>query len=298
MIDRRSATFLAALAVSMAVPASAGGQILDKIREKAGQAAEKVERAAEVADRVGSAVVPISTEQEIVIGRGIAATVAGHYGIVRDPALTRYVNLVGSTVASIAPRPDIVYRFAVLDTDEVNAFAAPGGYVFVTRGALGTMRDEATLAAVLAHEVGHVDGRDVVREIQSKARTALGIEEAAERVDITGEEYLRKAIETGAGALFMGLSREDELGADAFAVKAAAAAGYDPGGLVRFLESLATRSGEEDLSLLEKTHPGPEERLEAARRSIQALGSKGDAGIVAEERLERSLAGAEPPAGS
>lgn len=298
MIGRRSATLLAVLAVSMAAPSSASGQILDRIREKVGEAADTVERAAGVADRVGSAVVPISTEQEIVIGRAIAATVAGHYGVVRDPSLTRYVNLVGATVASIDPRPDIVYRFAVLDTDEVNAFAAPGGYVFVTRGALATMRDEATLAAVLAHEVGHVDARDVVEEIQSKARTALGIEEAAERIDITGEEYVRMAIETGAGALFMGLSREDELEADAFAVKAAAAAGYDPGGLVRFLESLASRSGEEDLSLLEKTHPGPDARIEAAREAIQALGSTDDAGIVAEERLERSLEGAEAPAGS
>ena len=188
---------LSILALLAAGPASADAQILDRILDKA-------EQVKEVADKVGSAVVPISTEQEIEIGRGIAATIAGHYGVVEDSPLDAYVRLVGTTVAAVDPRSDVRYRFAVLDTDEVNAFAAPGGYVFVTRGALAIMEDEAMLAGVLAHEVGHVNHKDVIAEIQSRARTDLGITEAAERVDVTGEEYLQKAVESGASALFMG----------------------------------------------------------------------------------------------
>lgn len=266
----------AVLFLLTAVPVE--GQILDRVRDAANQA----QRAA---DRYGAAIVPVSTEQEVTIGRGIAAVVAGRYTVVRDPALTRYVNLVGTVLVSVAPRPGIAYRFAVLDTDEVNAFAAPGGYIFVTRGALALMDDEAMLAGVLAHEIGHVDERHVVEEIQSRARTALGIEEAAERVDVTGEEYLQKAVETGAGALFMGLSRADELAADALGARRAAAAGYDPSGLSRFVEKLEERAGGESVSLLEKTHPDPDDRGDALDEALESGRGDASGGVVAADRF-------------
>ena len=281
-LRRWSAVAVVAVALAVA-PAGASGQILDRILEKA----EKVK---ETAEKVGTAVVPVSTEQEIEIGRGIAATVAGHYGVVRDTTLTDYVTLVGLTVAAVDPRPDIAYRFAVLDTDEVNAFAAPAGYVFVTRGALALMEDEAMLAGVLAHEVGHVNARDIIEEIQSKARTALGIEEAAERVDITGEEYLQKAIETGASALFMGLSREDELEADAYGVEKAATAGYDPTGLRRFVAGL-DHASTEDVSLLSKTHPDAQERLTAMDRALAKIPPDDRGDVTAAARFEARSGG-------
>ncbi|HUP01096.1 MAG TPA: M48 family metalloprotease [Gemmatimonadota bacterium] len=268
---------LAALALT-GTAAPARGQILDRILEKA----EKVK---ETAEKVGTAVVPISTEQEIEIGRGIAATIAGHYGLVRDSLLTEYVTLVGLTVAVIDPRPDIAYRFAVLDSDEVNAFAAPGGYVFVTRGAIAIMEDESMLAGVLAHELSHVNRRDIIEEIQSKARTALGIEEAAERVDITGEEYLQKAIETGASALFMGLSREDELEADAYSVRTTAAAGYDATAIRRFVSRL-DRAAEEEVSLLKKTHPDVDDRLAALDRALAAIPAAERGDVTAAARFQ------------
>ncbi|MDX1622559.1 MAG: M48 family metalloprotease [Gemmatimonadota bacterium] len=285
MIGRGVRALVTALLVLLLAAPAARAQIFGEIQEKVQDAAEKVQQAR----KYGAAVVPISTGQEIEIGRGIAATLAGAYGVDRDPELTRYVNLVGSVVASVDPRPGIAYRFAVLDTDAVNAFAAPGGYVFVTRGALAAMEDEATLAAVLAHEVGHVDARDVVEEIQSRARTALGIEEAAEAVDVTGEEYLTKAVETGATALFMGLSREDELEADRFAVERLAAVGYDPDGLLRFLEALEERSGDEDVSLLEKTHPDASDRIDEAEEVVEDLPDERREGVVAEARFRRAL---------
>lgn len=262
-------------------PVPARAQILDRILDRA-------EEAKDVADKVGAAVVPISTEQEIVIGRGIAATIAGHYGVLSDSLLTRYVNLVGTAVAAVDPREDVRYRFAVLDTDDVNAFAAPGGYVFVTRGALAIMQDEAMLAGVLAHEVGHVNHRDVVEEIQSRARTELGIQEAAERVDITGEEYLKRAVETGASALFMGLSREDELAADAFGVRTAAGAGYDPSGLERFVAAISTAPSEER-SLLTRTHPDAEDRIAAIQTEIGKLSAAGREGITESRRFQERM---------
>ncbi|MGH7571501.1 MAG: M48 family metalloprotease [Gemmatimonadota bacterium] len=274
---------VAVVTISLLAPEPAAAQILDRILDKA-------EEVKEVADKVGAAVVPISTEQEVEIGRGIAATIAGHYGMLPDSLLNRYVNLVGTAVAAVDPRPDVRYRFAVLDTDDVNAFAAPGGYVFVTRGALAIMEDEAMLAGVLAHEVGHVNHRDVVEEIQSRARTEIGIDEAAERVDITGEEYLQKAVETGASALFMGLSREDELAADAFAVRTAAAAGYDPEGLQRFVAAISTAPTEKR-SLLTKTHPDADERSAAIEREIGKLAAGERQGVTAAERFQERVAG-------
>lgn len=283
-----SRTARAAVVAALLAPSPAAGQILDRILDKA-------EQVKDVADRVGAAVVPISTEQEVEIGRGIAATLAGHYGIVRDPLLTGYVNLVGTAVAAADARPDVRYRFAVLDTEDVNAFAAPGGYIFVTRGALALMEDEATLAGVLAHEVGHVNRRHVIEEIQSRARTELGIEEAAERVDITGEEYLQKAVETGASALFLGLSREDELEADAVGVRAAARAGYDPSGLRRFVAAISSAPVERR-SLLGKTHPDADDRIAAIDRELAGLPAGAREGVTAEGRFQERMATAEEAA--
>jgi predicted Zn-dependent protease len=241
-----------------------------------------------------AAVVPISTEQEIEIGRGVAATIAGHYTLARDSTLTRYVNLVGNAVASADPRPDVVYRFAVLDSDEVNAFAAPGGYVFVTRGALALMDDEAMLAGVLAHEVAHVNRRDVIEEIQDRARTELGIREAAERVDITGEAYLEQAIGLGANALFLGLSREDELEADSIGMRMATDTGYDRAGIERFIEKLEDHSDDASMSLLTKTHPDPDDRLESLSDAMRRIPADRAGHVVAAERFRRHV----PPPGT
>lgn len=275
------------------LPATAHAQLLGKIRERVAQVADRMEDAHETADRYGAAVIPISTAQERTIGHGIAATVAGHYGVLRDPGLTRYVNLVGAVVADQAPpRDGIEYAFAVLDSDEVNAFAAPGGWIFVTRGAIAAMEDEATLAAVLAHEVGHVVARDVVDEIRDKVRTRLGMEVAADAVDVAGEAFLMAAVETGATALFMGLSREDELNADEFAIRAAAAAGYDPRGLGRFLATLVELAGDDETSLLEQTHPDPADRRTRAEIVVRSL----DDGGPRIEAADRFRARTAPPA--
>ena len=269
-----------ALLFAGAVPADA--QILDRLRNRA-------EQVIDTAEKVGAAVVPISTEQEIEIGRGVAATVAGHYTLSRDTMLTRYVNLVGNAVAAADPRPDVVYRFAVLDSDEVNAFAAPGGYVFVTRGALALMDDEAMLAGVLAHEVAHVNQRDVIEEIQDRARTELGINEAAERIDIAGEAYLEQAIGLGTNALFMGLGREDELEADSIGMRMATDTGYDRAGIERFIEKLDDHSDDESLSLLTKTHPDPDDRLESLSGAMRRIPAERAGRVVAAERFRRHV---------
>lgn len=277
IVHRHLVTTIVVLLSMIASVSPADAQLLDRIKQAAG-----------IAQRAAPAVIAISTEQEIEVGRGIAATIAGYYGVVQDPELTRYVNLVGLAVASVDPRTDIAYRFAVLDSDDVNAIAAPGGYVFVTRGALALMNDEAMLAGVLGHEVGHVNRRHVVKEIQARARTELGLEGITEQINLTGEEYLEQTIQLGATALFMGLSREDELEADAYGVEVAAGAGYDPNGLTRFLAALPNAEAERR-SLLAKTHPDVDDRLDGINDAIDDLETD-DATVTASDRFhDRSV---------
>lgn len=216
--------------------------------------------------RIGQSALPISSEAETEIGFGIAATVAGRYRVVQDPDLTRYVNLVGLTVAQQSIRPaEIQFHFGVLDTSEVNAFAAPGGYIFVTRGALARMGSESELAGVLAHEVAHVDEAHVLDEIRRSSVFASVQDEA----QLSGA-VLDQLGEVGGSLLFTGLSREDELEADSLGVLYATASGYRPDGLVLFLERLSANDPVPALREWTATHPDEQERLAALRRQIAA----------------------------
>ena len=151
--------------------------------------------------------------------------------------MTRYVNLVGSTVTRQASR-DVPYRFGILDTEVVTALSLPGGYVFLTRGALANMRNEAELAGTLAHEVAHVDGRHLEREVRSKKSSQFAKEEATARVP-QGSELVSLAGDLVNGSLTMQVSRDKETEADKVGTELAARAGYDPAGLKNFLEVLA-----------------------------------------------------------
>lgn len=242
----------------------------------------RLRRVLEGAGNVARTLLPISTAKEIEIGRGIAATIAGRYPVSSDTALTIYVNLVGLAVAGESPRPDIDYRFAVLETSDVNAFAAPGGYIFITRGALELIESEAELAAVLAHEVGHVNRRHVIEQIRrSDAMRAVRSETGLEG------SQLDRVIGGGANVLFMGLSRTDEAEADSIGVELAYAAGYDPGGLAAFVSRLDSHGSENRLVELRASHPAPQLRLETIARVIRNRGFAG--GETLAERFRASV---------
>lgn len=243
---------------------------------------DRLRRAAGAAVAIGRTLLPISTAKEIEIGRGVAATIAGRFSISGDADLTRYVNLVGLAVAGEAPRPDLAYRFAVLETPLVNAFAAPGGYVFITRGALGLIESEAELAGVLAHEVAHVNRRHVIEQI----RKSDIMREVRDQLELTGSR-LDRVIGTGANALFMGLSREDELEADSLGFEYAAGVGYDPGGLAAFVARLERQGGEGPLAEFFATHPRPAERLQSLSRIAHRAAYP--PGPVLAERFRASL---------
>jgi predicted Zn-dependent protease len=234
--------------------------------------------------RIGqAAIVPIGVAKEREIGFGIASYVAGRYELLNDSALNEYVTLVGTAVAQQSVRSgELTFHFGVLDTDDVNAFAAPGGYVFVTRGALALMQSEAELAGLLAHEIAHVDERHVLEDIRRSDVMATATDEAA----VSGP-LLDRVSELGTTLLFTGLAREDEVEADALGAVYAAAVGYRPDGMVHFLEHLeqAVRAEEGGIRDWVATHPPTAERVEELRRALAAAGLQPGAGVGGEERF-------------
>lgn len=241
---------------------------------------------------IGASSLPIGPDKEREIGFGIAATVAGRYPLVEDRELLRYVNLVGQAVAQQSIRDgEVPFRFGVLDTDDVNAFAAPGGYIFVTRGALALMESEAALAGVLAHEVAHVDQKHVLDEI----RRSSVMSSVQEESQLDGA-ILDQIAELGGSMLFMGLSREDEMESDSIGVLYAVATGYQASGLVQFLESLVAAEeveGEPSEGMQEwlATHPSTAERLEVLRAQLETAGVDPKKGRVVGDRFRHYVGG-------
>ena len=235
--------------------------------------------------RLGQAALPIGPAKEKEIGFGIAATVAGRYRLVDDAALNEYVSLVGAAVAEQSVRAgEVEFHFGVLDTDDVNAFAAPGGYILITRGALALMESEAELAGVLAHEVAHVDEKHVLEDIRKQDVMSTATDEA----QLSGA-VLDAISGAGAGLLFAGLSREAEEEADSLGMLYASAVGYRPDGMMQFLQHLQAEIEEQTAAGTgggwTSSHRSPAERIERIRADIAALGLSESAGVDATARF-------------
>ncbi len=183
--------------------------------------------------------------------------------LVEDAALQRYVNRVGRWVALHTERPELEWHFGVLDTDTVNAFAAPGGYIFITRGLMARLRSEAELAGVLAHECVHVLERHHLQAVQKGARLDLAAAVVGSAVENDKRQQLDR-IASGFKELYArGLDKEDEFSADRKGMVIATRAGYSPYGLAASLQTLAAMDpGDSSLAFMFKTHPGPGQRLE------------------------------------
>lgn len=180
-----------------------------------------------------------SPEQEDAIGQASAAKMIHVFGLYdENPEVVKYVNLVGNTVARNGARTDTQYHFGVLNTDILSAFALPGGYIFVTRGALVNMQNEAQLAGVLAHEVAHVDGRHLEKEVRNKKATKWAVEEGTAKIPAP-DQLKNLANDLISSALTSSYPRDKEDEADKKGLELATAAGYDPAGLRDFLKTLA-----------------------------------------------------------
>jgi predicted Zn-dependent protease len=209
-----------------------------------------------------------SPEEETRIGKQISGNLLGAVPLVRDDKLQRYVNLVGNWVALQSGRKDIAWHFGVLDTEDINAFAAPGGYVFVTKGLYRRLNNEAELAGVLGHEIAHVSQKHHLKVLkQSSLIGALG--QAASSKAKGSDQAVQNLIGNGAEIMARGLDKNAEFEADRIGVVYAARAGYTPWGLPEVLQDMAGLPAKDNrTSLLYKTHPHPAERLAALGEAV------------------------------
>lgn len=222
--------------------------------------------------KVLSAVRELSVEEEIEIGRQISGNLLGAAALVPDDTLQAYVNRVGRWVAEQSGRKDLRWTFGVIESADVNAFAAPGGYVFITRGLYARLQDEAQLAGVLAHEIAHVQEKHHLKVLQKQQLMSLGSEALSRK--IKGEEVVQKLIGSGAEILARGLDKSAEFEADRLGVVLAARAGYDAFGLPAVLQDIGANTRDAgSVALLFKTHPHPDERLGALS---EAMGQRFD----------------------
>jgi len=201
----------------------------------------------------------------------VAARLLGAAPLMANDGVQRYVNHVGRWLASQTERPDLPWQFGVLDAPQLNAFATPGGNVFITRGMLERMRSEAELAGVLAHEIAHVLRKHHLKAIQKGAQTALAGEALSQALANRGSANREKLIALGSEVFTRGLDKGDELEADRLGVAIAARGGYDTYGLPSVLQTLQAMNPQDSgLALMFKTHPAPGERLDALEK-LQSL---------------------------
>lgn len=265
----RLAFLLVGLAGVVAVPLSAQfnfGKINETL-QKAKDTATKAKQTADSATKVAKGVAGIGIEEENSIGDSVAVEVVSRYGgVVRDEDLTKRVNLVGKALAHYSRRPALEWRFGVLDSDSINAFSAPGGYVFITRGLYDLVGDDDdALAAVLAHEIAHITERHALKIIE-RSELLAGAGDFAQRssdfrrteaelrqFDLSVDEVLATLFEKG-------FDPQTEYAADRLGRQLAVTTGYAPGALRQVLARLQQRTGDEAKAVF-STHPPLAERI-------------------------------------
>jgi predicted Zn-dependent protease len=227
-------------------------------------------------------VAPATTpEEEQSIGRTAAATLLGGAPLWRDERAQRYVNRVGLWVALHSDRPELPWKFGILDNDNINAFAAPGGTVLITRGLLERVGSEAELAGVLGHEIAHITQRHHLKAITQQHVTGflagVGMAQLGKKYEVANDPNVQQLVGSVKSLYTLGLDRSDEYEADRLGVVFAARAGYDPYGLPNVLLTLdSLNPSDPALALLFKTHPRPATRLQELdarmRGAMDALG--------------------------
>jgi beta-barrel assembly-enhancing protease len=229
--------------------------------------------------------IEMTDEEEIRLGEDISSRIRSKYGVVQDPAVHKYVALVGTVIAKKSSRSNLPFHFIVLDTDGVNAFAAPGGFIHITRGALSLMKSEAELGGVLGHEIAHVTERHTIRAIQKGKVVQMA---ANEKSVGSNPELFRRLSDECYKIVFAGFGRADELDADDHGLVFGANSGYDPWGLGLFLTRLKERNaGSEIKQGLFASHPEMDERVQRLSNIIKNNNWAG--GAILAERLANNL---------
>lgn len=268
---KESILIVAMLALS--APAYAQFGMLDKGLKRAQQAKEAKDKLDDL---------NVTEAEERKIGEDVSAKIRERFGVVQDAAVHKYVTLVGTLLAQQSERPKLAWTFIVLDTDGVNAFASPGGIVHITRGALGLVKNEAELAGVLAHEIGHVAHKHTVNAIRKNKAVQLGTNETLSDRGPFLDKIANKAYEL---VLENKFDRGDEMDADKEGVALTEKLGYAPGALGDFLARLDERNKDQPArNGLFASHPETKERID----TIHKLAA-GKTGAIVEARYKANV---------
>lgn len=252
MHRRALVTFTLGAALALAPVASA---------EQLGKLGGALKRAQQLKD------VEMTEAEEQQLGAEVSQRVRARYGVVQSQAVHRYVTLVGTALTQVSSRPNIPWKFIVLDTDAVNAFAAPGGFVHITKGALANLKNESELAGVLSHEIIHVTEKHTIRAIQKGKLVQMGADEK-----MSGA-IMNKLADEAYKVIDQGFGRGDELEADEKGVTLANTVGYLPTGINGFLAMLMERNkatNTEERNGLFASHPQTKERIDKMTKQIAA----------------------------
>lgn len=261
--------------------------------------AEHADSIARTTSAAGKAIESITPEQEYYIGRAVAASIVHNYKPYDSARLNEYLNQVGQSLALASDRPETFggYHFLAMDTDEINAFAAPGGLVLVSRGLLRCCQSEDALAAVLAHEIGHIQHSHGLKAIRkSRLTSALTILAAESAKNLGGQDLaqLTTAFEGSIGDITAtlvnsGYSRKSETEADRAAVAILKRVGYNPQGLRDMLVQMGQRMKPEEAGFA-KTHPDPHDRISDIAPMIEGSGAVSPP-LVRTERFGQAMSG-------
>ena len=283
----RAALLLLPLCAVAATPAQAQfgglGSIIDR---------------AQSAQKIGEGLRKIGEAEEIKIGGDLAGMLLGAAPLVNNPAQQRYVNALGKWLALHSERPNLPWKFCIIDSDDFNAFSTPGGYVLITRGLFERMRSESELAGVLAHEIGHVERKHHLEALQKSLRdqslTEMRRYFSVSTGNAIGDRFTNAMLSAAKDLYIKGLGADDEYEADRIGVVIAARSGYSPFGLVGVLQTLSATTDDAAYGLHTRTHPLPLDRI---LRLDAAMGAKFDAmpGLVDDTAAFEALRRPPPP---
>lgn len=216
--------------------------------------------------------------EEYYLGRAVTATLLQNYKPYDSRAANTYINTIGQTLATASDKPDTFggYRFLIINTDQVNAFAMPGGFILISRGILRCANNEDELAAVLAHEIAHIELAHGVKSISKGRFTSVFATAGAETLKQVGNEFVGELTEALEGSVsdivknlaVKGYSKKSEYAADESAVKIMKRVGYDPTALRTMLVQMKAKTPK-DSAGFGKTHPSPDDRIDELKRDLR-----------------------------
>ena len=223
----------------------------------------------------------VSQDQEVELGRRNAEQVEAQLPLVRDQIASNYVQALGTSIARTTTRQDLEWRFRIVDSRQINAFALPGGFIYVNRGLIERAEHLDELAGAIAHEIGHVVLRHAARQIEKQTKTGVAVELGCRLTDLCNSDVARAAIQVGGAALFARYSRHDEAEADSEAVQLVVNAGIDPRGIPALFNRLLEerRTAPARIEVFFASHPLEEDRIIATVREIEAIGPSLPAGL-------------------